>query len=225
MILSMAHRGASGYAPENTLLAFKKAIELDSDIIELDVQVTKDKEVVVCHDQKVWSKFRYISITHNTLEKIKQVKLAKSQYIPTLGEALNIINRKAKVNIEIKDKGCAKYINKIILEYIKRKRWGYNDFIVSSFIKEELQTIKRLNSKIKIGLLYKRLLGNTEKDIEHYKPYSVNVHFTAVKKNFVKKMHEKRIKVFVWTVNTRKLIDKLRGYNVDGICSDYPDRI
>lgn len=225
MILSMAHRGASGYAPENTEIAIKKALDIDSDMIELDIHMTKDKELVLSHNRKIWNRYAYIDIHKTNLPTLKKVKLKKSQRILRLQDALNIINKGAIVNLDIKSKNSYKMVNNIIRDYIHNKKWKYNDFIVSSLMKDDLLELKQLNPRIRIGLIYFRKPKNLNKIIEMYKPYSFHIHFMGVNKNFVKFLHEKGIKIFVWTVNSRKLIDKLRGYNVDGICSDYPDRI
>jgi len=225
MILSIAHRGASGYEPENTGLAIRKAIELSSDIIELDVHLSKDKKLIVCHDNKLWNRYAYVDVSRSEIEELERVRLPKSQKILTLQEVLNIVRRRACINIEIKGKDVPTYLNKIIKYYVQKKRWSYKNFIVSCFNKEELAKVKNLNPKIRVGLIYKRVPKNINKDIEFFSPYSVHVHFASISKNLVRKMHEKGVKVFVWTVNSRKLIDKLRSYKVDGIFSDYPDRI
>ncbi|MBI2546440.1 glycerophosphodiester phosphodiesterase [Candidatus Woesearchaeota archaeon] len=225
MMLSIAHRGASGYEPGNTLLAIRKALELDADIIELDVQLTKDRKLVVCHDQKVWVGYKYLSITHHTLETVQMIRLAKNQHIPSLREALDLINKKAAVNIELKDRRSAAPVCRLINEYVSKKRWGYRHFIVSSFIKDELLRIKKLSPRIRIGLLYNKPTRNLSAAIKQYKPYSVHLHFVAVTRDMVRELHEQGIKVFVWTVNSMRLIDRMRDYRVDGVFSDYPDRI
>ncbi len=225
MILSIAHKGASGYAPENTELSIRKALEMDSDMIELDIHKTKDKELVLSHDRKIWNRYAYIDIHKTNLATLKKVKLKKAQRILTLQEALGIINRKAEVNIDLKSKNSYTEVNAIIQDYIQNMRWRYKDFIVSSMMKDELFKLKTLNSKIRIGLSYYRKPKNMYKIIETHKPYSFHLHFMGVNKKFVRQLRERNVKVFVWTVNTKKLINKIRNMNVDGICSDYPDRI
>ena len=107
-LLKISHRGACGYEPENTLASFKKAIEINADMIELDVHVCKTGEVVVIHDEKVNRTTNgkgYVS--QKNLESLKKLDAGKGKKIPTLIEVLDLVNKRVKVNIELKGKKTA----------------------------------------------------------------------------------------------------------------------
>ena len=110
----IAHRGASGYEPENTLAAFGKAIELKSDMIELDVRLSKDAEVIVFHDMTLARRTKkkgYVS--KKTLEQLKAYDIGKGERIPTLKEVISFVDGRCKINIDIKDIKAVEEIVKI----------------------------------------------------------------------------------------------------------------
>ena len=226
MILKIGHRGAVGYEPENTLLSFKKALELNVNMIELDVHVCKTGEVVVIHDDKVdrtTDGKGYVA--KKTFQKIRTLDAGKGQKIPTLQEVLDMVNRKAKINIELKGKGTAKPVFGIIEKYVKEKAWLYDDFLISSFNRHELQKFYQLNPKVRLGILIGRTAVGFERIAKKIHAYSVNAKMELVNKNFVDDARKKGLRVFVWTVNDFKDMERMKLLEVDGICSDFPDRL
>src|SRR6056297_2287931 len=106
MVLKIGHRGAMGYEPENTLRSFKKAIELNVDMVELDVYVCSSGELVVIHDDKVDKTTNgkgYVS--EKSFDELRKLDAGMGEKIPTLQEVLDLIDKRAKVNIELKGKG------------------------------------------------------------------------------------------------------------------------
>ncbi len=226
MMLKIGHRGAMGYEPENTLLSFQKAIDLGGDMIELDVHVCKTGEVVVIHDDNVDRTTNDKGfVAKKTFKELKALDVGKGQKIPTLQEVLELVDRKAKINIELKGKGTVQSVSDIIEKYIREKGWSYDDFLISSFHRYELQRINKLNPKIKIGILITRTVIGLEKFAAKVNAYSVNARIGLVNRDFVNKAHEKGLKVFVWTVNDYKDIERMKSSEVDGIFSDFPDRL
>ena len=225
-MLKMAHRGASGYEPENTLRSFKKAIELKSDVIELDVQLTKDNQLVVIHDDLVDrttnGKGKVMDLT---FAEIRKLDAGKGEKIPTLEEVFNLVNKQIKINIELKSKKTAKPVNDLIEKYVKEKNWSYEHFLVSSFHFSELKVFYGLNKNVKIGVLFEHYpwlyLWRTKK----VNAYSITPGLKHATSKFVEKAHQKGLKVFVWTANTKEEIEKLKLLVVDGIFSNFPDRI
>ena len=215
-----------GYEPENTLLSFKKALELNVDMIELDVHVCKTGEVVVIHDDKVdrtTDGKGYVA--KKTFQKIRTLDAGKGQKIPILQEVLDMVDRKAKINIEFKGKGTAKPVFGIIEKYVKEKRWSYDDFLISSFNRHELQKFYQLNPKVRLGILIGRTAVGFERIAKKIHAYSVNAKMELVNKNFVDDARKKGLRVFVWTVNDFKDMERMKLLEVDGICSDFPDRL
>ena len=226
-MLKIAHRGASGYEPENTLRSFKKAIELKSDAIELDVQLTKDNKLVVIHDDNVKRTTNGKGkVSEKTLKELKKLDAGKGEKIPTLEEVFNLVKRKVKINIGLKGKDTAKPASDLIKKYVREKKWKYSDFFVSSFDFSELEEFYRINKSVRIGVLFERSLPLQHlNNANKIKAYSINPPKEYVTKKFVKEARKRSLKIFVWTANKKSDIEKLKDLAVDGIISNFPDRI
>ncbi len=221
----IGHRGARGYEPENTLSSIQKAIELGADAIEFDVHISQDNAVVLMHDKTVNRTTNGKGfVSHKTLQELKQLEAGNGEKIPTLQEVLDLVNKKAQVHIELKEQGCTVPVSNIIKEHVAKKGWKYDDFLVSSFNHQELQEFKRLLPNVRIGALIVGLFIQYDRYIA-LGAYSINLYKLFVNKSVVEKAHEKGLKVFVYTVNKLDEIKKLKSLGVDGIISDYPDRI
>lgn len=222
----IAHRGASGYEPENTLASFKKAIELGTNGVELDVYVLKDGNVVVIHDKTVDRTTNGSGyVTEKSLLELKKLDAGNGEKIPTLKEVLDLVNRKVTVHIELKGKDTAIPVSTIIREYVKNKKWKYSDFYVSSFNHSELKNIKKLIPQVKVGALIVGIIKNYDLYKKDFGAYSVNIWYPFVGKPVVQKAHNKGLKVYVYTVNSYKDIEKMKLTGVDGIITNYPDRL
>lgn len=226
MVLKIAHRGASGYEPENTLLAFEKAIELKADMIELDVQRCKSGELIVMHDYDVRRTTNGKGlVTGLDYKAISRLHCRKKQKVPLLREVLDLADKRIKVNIEIKSKSIAQEIARIINGYITEKGLSYNDFLVSSFDYNELLDLMKTEPRIRIGMLFSKLPADYAEQVKRLKPYAIEPYYESVNEEFIKNAHKDGIKVLAWTVNDKKEIERLKGLGVDGIFSDYPDRL
>lgn len=231
MFLKIGHRGAAGHEPENTLRSFQKAIDLGMDMIELDVHVCKSREVVVIHDATINRTTNGKgTVSGKSLQELQELNAGKREKIPTLVEVLNLVQRKVKINIELKGKHTAEPVAKIINASVRQK-WQYDDFLVSSFNYQELQYFHVLQPDVPIGILVK--LGvSQKKEIDQalimalkLHAYSLNLPFQYVTPRLVEQVHQLGFKVLVWTVNKTKAIEKVKNLNADGIISDYPDRL
>jgi len=226
MITKIGHRGAMGYAPENTLKSFKKALELNVDAIELDVYVCKSGELVVIHDDKVNRTTNGEGyVIEKTLDELKTLDAGDGEKIPLLSEVLDVINKKVKINIELKGTGTANPVYELIEEYVKNKSWKYDDFIISSFNHYELKRFRELNSLIKIGALITGIPIGFAEFAEKLNAYSVNLCIEFINQEFVDDVHKRGLKVYVWTVNDSDDIERMKNLNVDGIFSNFPDRL
>ncbi len=233
-MLKIGHRGACGYAPENTLASFSRAIDLKVDMVEFDVQLSRDGEVVVIHDFSVDRTTDGRGLVKDfSLKELKLCSVSGGEKIPTLSEVLNLINRRVKVNIELKCCDCVKPVADIIKQYITEKNWSVEDFIVSSFNWNELEKFRQINSEIRIGILAKRRIkGFLKYRLENIldiagklNAYVINMELSAVSIKKIHLMRKSGFKVFVYTVNNLKDIEKMKKIGVDGIFSNYPDRI
>lgn len=235
--LVIAHRGASAYAPENTLEAFEKAIAQGADVIETDVHQTLDSVLILMHDRSVDrttnGKGR---IKDLVLEQIRQMRIKgnNSTAIPTLEEAIKMINGRCKLLIEIK-KGSDYYpgIEQRIVDLIKKynaENWIYT---IHSFNKKTLMKVNKADSNIvtqKLVVFNFPLVSSAtydkhspRDDFRNWR--GVNIFYPFVTRRTVKKMHKMGKKIFVWTVNKRRTVRRLKRIGVDGIIGNKPDMI
>lgn len=229
----IAHRGASGYAPENTMASFELATKMKADGIELDVQVSKDGKLVVFHDEKVDRTTNGSGyIKDLSLSYIKKLdsgswfsKKFKNEKVPTLDEVLFFFKDKYElINIELKN-GIIDY-NGIEEKVIKL----INDFnisdktIISSYNHYSLLRLKAIDRNIKIGLLYVANLINPWKYAANLGAYSIHPYFYSVNDKLIYNSNNENIKIITYTVNDIVYIEKLIRLKVDGIITNYPDK-
>lgn len=228
-----AHRGASGYAPENTLPAFRLANALGADGIELDVQLTKDGVPVVIHDESVERVCDGMGMVRNyTLQELKQLNAAKNfpsfgrVSIPTLEEVYDYVKTTDMlVNLELKN-GVFFYegLEEKVLQLAAEK--GISDRVVySSFNHHSMIRIKELQPDARIAFLY----GDGILDIADYaRKYAAYAVHPALKNmqypNIVEQCHENGIRVHVWTVNEPADIERMKELDVDAVITNYVDR-
>lgn len=222
-MITIGHRGAAGYEPENTILSFNKALELGVDMIELDIQLCKSGEFVVIHDFNLDRTTNGSGLVVNkTLTELKKLDAGKRQEISSLEESLKTINRKTKVNIELKSKSGTQQLSNTINHFIENENWQSDDFIISSFNHEELVMFNRLMPQIKIGVLYEDIPNDFNETASALNAYSINVEFYFLTEKIVKQIHKLAYKVYAYTVNSNKDKLKMKEIGVDGIFTDFP---
>ena len=225
-ILKIGHRGAKGYEPENTLISFQKAIDLKVNGIELDVHLSLDGALMVIHDATINRTTAGKGfINELSLQELKSFKIENKFEIPTLTEVINLVNRRCFINIELKGIGTAKPVIDLITHYISEKNWKYSDFLVSSFDWKMLEEVQSLNPKISIGVLTEEDIKDALAFAKKIYAFSIHPHFALLSKENVALMQENGFDVYPWTVNSKEAIQKIKTLNVNGIISDFPDRI
>lgn len=226
MILRIGHRGAAGYEPENTLLSFKKALEFEVDMVELDAQICKTGEIVVIHDAKIDRTTNGTGfVAAKTFQELRSLDAGKGQFIPTLQEVLDLIDRKTKVNIEIKGEGAAGATFDTIQIYVNQKSWLWDDFLVSSFNHYELLEFKRVAPEVKIGAVIAGIPIGYAECATRVNAYSIHPSKEFINRALVDDAYKRGLKVFAYTPNDFEFIQKIKSLGVDGIFSDFPDRI
>ena len=225
-LLKIAHRGAKGYEPENTLKAFQKALDLQADGIELDVHLSADGHIIVMHDETIDKMTNGKGAVNTfTLAELKSLLIAEKHEIPTLDEVFDLVDKKCFINIELKNADTSKKVVSLIEKNIAEKGWNYNHFIISSFDWNALQQVHNLNSNIPIGVLTEEDLNTALAFAELIKAKAIHPDFHLLDKEKVYQIQEKGFLVFPWTVNTVEDIQKIKSYNVNGIITDFPDKI
>tara|TARA_Y100000296_G_scaffold78915_1_gene102266 strand:- start:65 stop:727 length:663 start_codon:yes stop_codon:yes gene_type:complete len=220
MTLRIGHRGAPGYLDENTIEGFKKALALKCDMIEFDVRKCKSGEIILMHDRRVTRATNGRGFVRNLEYKdLKKLKTNNGYKIPTLDQALQYLKGKCKIIIHIKDKKSYPIIVALVEKHKLTK-----DVILSSYKTRVLKKIKQIDSRIKLGLVSDKRVGLL-RNARKLGCYSVHPHFFArLTKKFIQKL-QKEFKVYVWTVNWKGSIRRLKKKKADGIMSDYPDLI
>jgi glycerophosphoryl diester phosphodiesterase len=222
----IAHRGASGYAPENTLAAFKKALDLKCEAAECDVRLCRSGELMVFHDR------RLKRIT-GTGGKIKRKKLAflrkldagNGEHIPTLKEVLDLVDARMIMNIELKARKTAVPLAQVIRNCIRTGAWSQDDFFVSSFYFRELRRFHEIMPEIPVALLFNKKPRRLKRKIRLVNPFAGSLNAAVIKSDWVHRLNEKGLKVFVWTVDNIQTAQILRAMGADGFFSNYPDRL
>jgi glycerophosphoryl diester phosphodiesterase len=225
-ILNIGHRGAKAYAPENTLLAFQKAIDMAVDGIELDVHLSADQEVVVIHDDTInRTTNQNGTVSSMSLKDLKSATIESDLEIPTLCEVLDLINKNCIVNIELKGKNTGAAVSKIIEHYILKKNWHYDHFLVSSFDWIALLDLHLENPKIPLGVLTEYDLDLAITFAEFIEAKSIHAYHHLLTPEKTTQIQDKGFQVLAWTVNEPEDIQKIKSFHVNGIISDFPDRI
>ena len=216
-MLRIGHRGACGYAPENTLLSFSIALQL---------HVCRSGEIVVIHGSKVDRTTNGTGhVTERTLDELRTMDAGKGEKIPTLQEVLDLINKKMKVNIELKGTGTAKPVFQLLEKYIREFGWAYDDFLVSSFNQNELQEFRTIDQRFNIGVLGMDFSTSLAEFAEKIDAYSINIYMNSITRELVDDARRKNMEVIVWTVNDTEDIKRIESMGVGGIISNYPDRL
>jgi glycerophosphoryl diester phosphodiesterase len=225
-MLKIGHRGAKGHAPENTLISFQTAMDFGVDGIELDVHLTSDNHVLVIHDETIDRTTTGIGLVNSfTLDELKSLRIDNLYEIPTLIEVLDLIDKKIFVNIELKGKNTAKPVADLIARYILEKNWNYGQFIVSSFDWNALQEVRYLNPNIAIGVLTQTDLRLAFDFADFIQAKSIHPYFHLLTQENSALMQERGFHVFPWTVNEQEDIQKIKSFQINGIITDFPDRI
>ena len=224
--MKIGHRGAAGHAPENTLLSFQKAIDSGVDMIELDVYVCKTWELVVFHDKKLERTSNgHGYVAEKTFEELRSLDAGQGQYIPLLSEVLDLVARKVKINIELKGEWTAKPVADLIANSVQSKGWQYDDFLVSSSNHYALQEFFTYCPQVAIGAILSDVLIGFAEAGEKLHASSVHLDHEFISQAFVDDAHRRDMKVFVWTVDDPEEIESMKKLWVDGIFSNYPERL
>lgn len=228
-----AHRGASGYAPENTMIAFKKAAEMQADGIELDVQLSKDGEIVVIHDETV----DRVSGVHGyvkdfTLAQLKQLNCNQThpEYdhaeIPMLREVYEFVKPTGMIiNVELKTGEIFyPHMEARVLELTKQ--CGMEEQVIySSFNHYTLRKLKELQPNVQTGMLYADGIfeapayAREKLDVDALHPALYNLQYP----DYLTECRKRGLKIHVWTVNEEEQMRACCRDGIDAIITNYPD--
>jgi glycerophosphoryl diester phosphodiesterase len=215
-MLKIGHRGAKGHVAENTLASFQKAIDLGVDMIELDIQLSLDKIPMVIHDTTVDRTTSSVGLVSDFSAKELQ-KLG----IPTLKDVFELVQNRCEINVEIK----AFSATQAILDLLDKNIFDKTKILISSFDWNALQEVRFHDDEIRIGVLTETDLDLALAFAKFIKAYSIHPYYHLITVENVQKIKDKHFKVFPWTINEPEDITFVASLNVDGIITDFPERL
>jgi len=225
-MIAIGHRGARGHEPENTLRSVRRALELGAAAIEVDVHFVKG-ELLVFHDTTL---DRTTSgrgrLTRKSLAELRALDAGKGERIPTLREVFDAVNRRVWINVELKGRGTAGPVAELIHEYVRERGCRAEDFLVSSFRRRELREFCKVADRdIRVGVLFARSARRFASAAAQFRAYAIHPPLRWTTRRLVERAHALGLKVFVYTVNAPADIARMRECEVDGVFSDFPERV
>jgi glycerophosphoryl diester phosphodiesterase len=224
--LVIGHRGAMGHETENTLASIQKALDLQVDMIEIDVFNIKSGETVVYHDKTL----DRLSNAGGNIEEwnyydLTRVILDGGHRIPMLQDVLKLVNHKVRLNIELKGAGTTNRVNFITNYYIENRGWKLEDFLISSFDWDELRAMRKANKNIPIAILTEDDPADAIAIAKELNAEAINPNFELLNADNNVKIQEAGFKIYPWTVNEPEDILQMKRLGVDGIITNFPERV
>lgn len=234
-IMNIAHRGASGYAPENTLAAFDKAVEMQADYIEIDVQLSKDDLPVVIHDDTLDRTTNGTgNISAHTFQELRSLDAGSwfdkdyaGEKIPSLNEVLEMYGEKINILIELKSPELYPGVEEKVAEALaKYKLDTSNNIVIQSFNHPSVIKSAELLPEITHGVLagedYKNVTDQQLQEFAAYAEY-FNPNLKIVSFELVDNVHQAGMKISPYTIKTKAEAERIYKFGVDGLITDYPD--
>ena len=224
--LVIGHRGAMGHETENTLASVQKALDLGVDMIEIDVFKISSGEVVVFHDERVDRLANAGgNIEEYNIADLRQLILDGGHKIPMLQEVLRLINNQVVLNIELKGDDTADKVNHIVNYYIEKEGWSLENFVISSFKWDELRTMREKNKDIQIAVLTEDDPMEAMQVAKELNAVAINPYFKQLTQENTAAIQAAGFKVYTWRVNEPADIQKMMEFGVDGIITNFPERV
>ena len=211
----IAHRGASAHAYENTIDAFDKAVAMRADGIELDVRRTRDKVLVVHHDEAITG--FSIPISKMNISEIEEFNRSSTYQIPTLEQTLKHLKGKIALDIELKETGYETEVVDLAIQYYKP-----DNMLFTSFKKKSIKAIHEYDNNVLTGHLLNGF-NSLKIKIPEWVDY-ILPHYPLCKIGFLKKIMTYKKPVIVWTVDNKKNGDKLLDKGISGLITNDPKK-
>ncbi len=225
-----AHRGACMEAPENTLAAFQIAVETGADVVELDVRETKDGEIVIMHDESIYRtcgvKKKVGKLTYEQLQeysagakyKGKNKELYKDEKIPTLREAIELIDGKADLNIELKPAKTDKHLIESVVALVEEYDL-YDSCVVTSMNYKAISKVKELDDRVQTVYVMSVAVGDIS-NLTNADAFSIKYRY--INNDIVRNAHAQGKEVYAWTVDSKAILEKMMLLDVDSIITNKP---
>ncbi len=210
-----------GHAPENTVASIAKALELGASCVEIDVYYV-DGQLMVFHDDCLERTTNGTGlIMEQSFDGLRKLDAGQGEKIPTLEEIFEAVNKRAGINIELKGPGTAEPV----VAFLAKLGWPSELVLISSFDHSELARARKLDRHVKIGALIEDLPIDNALFASDLRLYSAHISIKLIDSKLVEEAHARGLKVFVFTVNRPEDIARMQRLGVDGVFTDYPDRV
>ena len=220
--LRIGHRGAAGHAPGNTLLSIEAALRIGVDLVEIDVQETSDHHLIVLHDRVLQpSTTGRGPVESCSLDEIRKLRtIPGGQPIPTLDEVLTCTNNRTGLMVEFKVPGIAAQTLQTV------RSTGFRGAVLyASFLHEELLSVRALDANAPTIALLEGTPVNMTAFALDAKATHAGLSIHSLSTRFVDSLHRAGIQVFTWTVDDPEQIAFAKSCGVDGLISNFPDRL
>ncbi|MFT4413972.1 glycerophosphodiester phosphodiesterase [Fredinandcohnia humi] len=249
-ILNVSHRGASGHAPEHTIAAYELGVAMKGDYIEVDLQMTKDGELIAMHDETLDRTTNGTGLVKNyTLAEIKELDagswfnerypdMAKPEYVglevPTLEEVIQHFGKDKRYYIETKSPAVYPGMEEELLQVLEKYNLvGQNapssKVLIQSFSAESLKKMHQLNPDVPLIQLisYSKPATITDEELNEYMSYAIGLgmNYTRINQEYVQKVRDHGLLIHPYTVNNKEDMARLLDWGVTGMFTNYPDRL
>lgn len=220
------HRGACGHAPENTIASIRKAIELGVDALEFDIQLAKCGTPMVIHDDTLGRTTNGTgAVSDYTAAELKQFDAGAGERIPTLEDVLNEVAGKTRLFIELKAEGSEMPVTGQVMHAVMHKNWRYDQLFVISFDHTQIARAKEFCGDLLTSALLVGIPTSLAQIAQDAGAWSINPACHHMNQALVNDAHARGLRVLTWTVNDERTKHKVLSLGVDGIFSDFPDRL
>lgn len=214
----ISHRGASAYYPENTLLSFSKAIELNADMLEFDVRKTSDDKIIVIHDDRVDRTTNGKGyVREMSFNSLRTLDAGSGEKIPALHEVLELGRGKVKFAIELKEERT----EELVLETVRDLSLSDDVFIIT-FRQKILRRVKAFDPAVRTALI-SLIPYNTVKDALFCEAAAIGIHHYFLTPQIIEKARMNNLFIFVWTVDDQKKCERIRDMGATGVVTNKPD--
>ncbi len=225
MPLKIGHRGAPKRLPENTISSFRNAIDLGADGIELDLHLSKDGELAVIHDDTVdRTTDGKGKVADFTLAELRKLRMEGGEHVPMLAEVLEALGRDAHYFIEVKVAEAALPTARLVQEYIARG-WDAEKLCLISFQHGGLREVAKQFPVLYTGASFVDIGPGQVEKAKSDGMRAIIPNYKRLTAEQVKQAHDLGLGVIAWTVNDAEDIARVAGIGVNGIISDFPERL